>query len=80
MQEWERRRRLAELTSVLLEKEEKLRVLRDGSRVTLREMDFPEDELDEEVRLTARLKTCESFGNIFNELTSTVFATLCRGS
>ncbi|KAM8721878.1 uncharacterized protein C8orf74 homolog [Acanthopagrus schlegelii] len=48
VQEWERRRRLAELTSVLLEKEEKLRVLRDGSRVTLREVDFPEDELDEE--------------------------------
>ncbi|XP_073351512.1 uncharacterized protein C8orf74 homolog [Pagrus major] len=48
VQEWERQRRRAELTSMLLEKEEKLRVLRDGSRVTLGEVDFPEDELDKE--------------------------------
>ncbi|XP_030265297.1 uncharacterized protein C8orf74 homolog isoform X1 [Sparus aurata] len=48
VREWERRRRHAELTSMLLEKEEELRVLRDGSRVTLGEVDFPEDELDEE--------------------------------
>lgn len=45
---------------MLLEKEEELRVLRDGSRVTLGEVDFPEDELDEEVRLAVRLKTSES--------------------
>lgn len=60
VREWERRRRHAELTSVLLEKEEELRVLRDGSRVTLGEVDFPEDELDEEVRLAVRLKNSES--------------------
>lgn len=38
---------------MLLQKEEKLRVLRSGSRITLGEVDVPEDEqLDEEVRLT----------------------------
>lgn len=38
---------------MLLQKEEKLKVLRSGSRIPLGEVDVPEDEqLDKEVRLT----------------------------
>ncbi|KAI3365975.1 hypothetical protein L3Q82_009808, partial [Scortum barcoo] len=49
LHEWELRRRRAELTSALRQKEEKLKSLRDGSRVTLGELDIPEDEqLDQE--------------------------------
>ncbi len=51
LHEWEHRRHQAELTSELRQKEEKLKSLRNGSRVTLGEIDAPEDEqLDEEVR------------------------------
>lgn len=53
--EWERQHRLAELTSTLRQKEETLKMLRDGSRVTLGEVDVPED-LDKEVRLTKGIK------------------------
>lgn len=43
---------------MLLQKEEQLKVLRNGSRVTLGEVDVPEDEeLDKEVRLTQGYKT-----------------------
>lgn len=53
LHEWEHQRRQAELTSALLQKEETLKVLRNGSRVTVGEVDIPEDEqLDKEVRLT----------------------------
>lgn len=55
LHEWEHQRRQAELTSMLRLKEEKLKVLRLGSRVTLAEVNVPDDddnELDKEVRLT----------------------------
>ncbi|KAM6958349.1 uncharacterized protein C8orf74 homolog [Tautogolabrus adspersus] len=49
LHEWEHQRRQAELTSVLQQKVEELRALRDGSRVSLGEVTVPEDEdLDEE--------------------------------
>ncbi|XP_044044453.1 uncharacterized protein C8orf74 homolog [Siniperca chuatsi] len=49
LHEWEHQRHQAELTSILRQKEEKLQMLRDGSRVTLGEVDVPEDEqLDKE--------------------------------
>nr|XP_033472244.1 uncharacterized protein C8orf74 homolog [Epinephelus lanceolatus] len=41
---WEHQRRQAELASVLQQKEEKLQSLREGSRVTVGEVDVPEDE------------------------------------
>ncbi|XP_041821735.1 uncharacterized protein C8orf74 homolog [Chelmon rostratus] len=51
LHEWEHQRRQAELTSMLRLKEEKLKVLRLGSRVTLAEVNVPDDddnELDKE--------------------------------
>ncbi|XP_070787046.1 uncharacterized protein C8orf74 homolog [Enoplosus armatus] len=49
LQEWEHQHHQAKLTSMLRQKEEKLKMLRDGSRVTLGEVDVPEDEqLDRE--------------------------------
>lgn len=64
---------------MLLQKEEQLKVLRNGSRVILGEVDVPEDEqLDKEVRLTQGYKT-ENRRDIFCDLTSTVFDILCRG-
>lgn len=55
LHEWEHQRHQAELTSKLLQKEEELKVLRAGSRITLGAVDVPEDEqLDKEVRLTER--------------------------
>uniref|UniRef100_A0A3Q3NI48 Si:dkey-100n19.2 n=1 Tax=Labrus bergylta TaxID=56723 RepID=A0A3Q3NI48_9LABR len=44
LHEWEHQRRQAELTSVLQQKVEELRALRDGSRVRLGEVTVPEDE------------------------------------
>ncbi len=51
--EWEHQRHQSELTSMLQQKKEELKVLRDGSRVTLGEVDVPE-ELDKEVRANNR--------------------------
>ncbi|KAM9334119.1 uncharacterized protein C8orf74 homolog [Symphorus nematophorus] len=49
LHEWEHQRRQAELTSMLLQKEEELKELRGRSRVTLEKVDIPEDErLDKE--------------------------------
>ncbi|KAE8278639.1 hypothetical protein D5F01_LYC23556 [Larimichthys crocea] len=49
LHEWEHQRHQAELTSKLLQKEEELKVLRAGSRITLGAVDVPEDEqLDKE--------------------------------
>ncbi|XP_035533484.1 uncharacterized protein C8orf74 homolog [Morone saxatilis] len=49
LHEWEHQQHQAELTATLLQKEEKLKALRNGSRVTLGEIDVPEDEhLDKE--------------------------------
>ncbi|XP_045911026.1 uncharacterized protein C8orf74 homolog isoform X1 [Micropterus dolomieu] len=49
LHEWEHQRHQAELSSMLRHKEEKLQLLREGSRVTLGEVDVPEDEqLDKE--------------------------------
>ncbi|XP_035854555.1 uncharacterized protein C8orf74 homolog isoform X3 [Sander lucioperca] len=49
LHEWEHQRQQAELTSTLRQMEERLRSLREGSRVTLGEVDVPEDnQLDEE--------------------------------
>uniref|UniRef100_UPI0037E95504 uncharacterized protein C8orf74 homolog n=1 Tax=Semicossyphus pulcher TaxID=241346 RepID=UPI0037E95504 len=49
LHEWEHQRRQAELISALRQKEEELRMLRDGSRVTLREVNVPDYEgLDEQ--------------------------------
>ncbi|XP_076579633.1 uncharacterized protein C8orf74 homolog [Chaetodon auriga] len=49
LHEWEHQRHQAELTSMLRLKEEKLKVLRHWSRVTLTEVDVPDDdELDKE--------------------------------
>ncbi|KAK5847536.1 hypothetical protein PBY51_016656 [Eleginops maclovinus] len=49
LQEWEHQRHQEELTSMLRQKEEKLRSLRKESRVTLGEVDIPQDEqLDKE--------------------------------
>lgn len=57
---WEDQRRQAELTSVLQQKEEKLQSLREGSRVTVGEVDVPEDEqLDQQVKLTKAYKTTQ---------------------
>lgn len=81
--EWERQRHRAELTSMLRRKEEELKMLRDGSRVTLRGLDVPEDErLDKEVRLTKGYNTnpAKAFGNTLHGPTSTASAILRRGS
>ncbi|XP_044200416.1 uncharacterized protein C8orf74 homolog isoform X2 [Thunnus albacares] len=52
LHEWEHQRQQAQLTATLQQKEEELRSLRNGSRVTLGEVDVPEDEqLDKEVVL-----------------------------
>ncbi|TDG96165.1 hypothetical protein EPR50_G00236950 [Perca flavescens] len=49
LHEWEHQRQQAELTSTLRKMEERLRSLREGSRVTLGEVDVPEvNQLDEE--------------------------------
>ncbi|XP_051284067.1 uncharacterized protein C8orf74 homolog isoform X3 [Dicentrarchus labrax] len=49
LHEWEYQRHQAELSATLLQKEEKLKALRNGSRVTLGEIEVPEDEhLDKE--------------------------------
>lgn len=49
---WEQRDKHAQLISSLREKEEELRSLRNGLRVTLREVSLPEnEELDTQVRL-----------------------------
>ncbi|KAF1371712.1 hypothetical protein PFLUV_G00271290 [Perca fluviatilis] len=49
LHEWEHQRQQAELTSTLRQMEERLRSLREGSRVTLGEVDVPEvNQLDEE--------------------------------
>ncbi|XP_034720645.1 uncharacterized protein C8orf74 homolog isoform X2 [Etheostoma cragini] len=48
LHEWEHQRQQAELTSRLRQMEERLRSLREGSRVTLEDVDVPEDnQLDE---------------------------------
>ncbi|XP_070711422.1 uncharacterized protein C8orf74 homolog [Pempheris klunzingeri] len=47
--EWERQRHQDEIISVLRQKEEELKMLRDGSRVTVGEINVPDDEhLDKE--------------------------------
>ncbi|XP_037617715.1 uncharacterized protein C8orf74 homolog isoform X2 [Sebastes umbrosus] len=49
LHKWEQQRHQAELASMLRQKEEQLRSLREGSRVTLEELDVPEGEqLDKE--------------------------------
>ncbi|KAA8579563.1 hypothetical protein FQN60_006656, partial [Etheostoma spectabile] len=54
LHEWEHQRQQAELTSRLRQMEERLRSLREGSRVTLEDVDVPDDsQLDEAVRLTS---------------------------
>nr|XP_046238891.1 uncharacterized protein C8orf74 homolog [Scatophagus argus] len=62
--EWEHRRHQAELTSKLLEKERQLKVLREGPRFTLGEVDAPEDvQLDKEgvlVLVRAAVKAAEN--------------------
>ncbi|XP_032362276.1 uncharacterized protein C8orf74 homolog isoform X2 [Etheostoma spectabile] len=48
LHEWEHQRQQAELTSRLRQMEERLRSLREGSRVTLEDVDVPDDsQLDE---------------------------------
>lgn len=54
---------------MLRQKEEKLKSLRDGSRVTLGEVDVPEDEqLDEEVKTHKRDIKQTTSGSIWEYL------------
>lgn len=55
--DWERQQHEAHLISTLQQKEEELRSLRDGPRVTLGEVDVPDDEEpDKEVGLRQPVK------------------------
>lgn len=53
LKEWESMEKEAELRSLLHQKEEKLKQLRNGERVTVEEIKIPENgESDREVRFT----------------------------
>ena len=62
LHDWEHQRHREALTSMLRQKEEKLRSLRKGSRVTLGEVDIPQDvQLDKEVISQRDLKQRKAF-------------------
>lgn len=53
LQEWDSQEKEAELRTLLHQKEEKLKQLRNGERVSVEEIKIPEDgEPDREVRFT----------------------------
>lgn len=53
LEEWESKEKEAELRSLLQQKEEKLKQLRNGERVSVEEIKIPEDGAqDREVRFT----------------------------
>ncbi|XP_078100280.1 uncharacterized protein C8orf74 homolog [Sander vitreus] len=56
LHDWEHQRQQAELTSTLRQMEERLRSLREGSRVTLGEVDVPEDNQPNEEGVLALVR------------------------
>lgn len=62
LQEWESQEKEAELRSLLQQKEEKLKQLRNRERVSVEEIDIPEDgEPDREVRFTTSQRMWAGF-------------------
>lgn len=75
LNEWEHQQQQAQLTASLQQKEEQLKSLREGLRVTVEDVNVPEEEqLHKEVRFRKPVKAIE---NIFHALMSISSDTLC---